>query len=172
MTAKGMCCTRTVFHPKTALERERWKTKWWNWELFQMICPFLYRALSRPSPLIFPCLPFYLPLSPSLTLSFASCTSVCFISETINGGLCVRCKGWHWGRSQDPRVRRGYQSRSLSPCGNLNLWGGGVKVKRRHGARVPWARDTLSSWFVEGSGWDEQEARLMLKPATESTRGN
>lgn len=51
-------------------------------------------------------------ISPSLAVAFASCTSACFIAETITDGLCVRCKGWHWGRSQDPRVRGGYQSPS------------------------------------------------------------
>ncbi len=34
-----------------------------------MICRFLHRSLSRPSPLISPCLPFYLSLSLPLLLS-------------------------------------------------------------------------------------------------------
>lgn len=100
-------------------------------------------------------------ISPSLAVAFASCTSACFIAETITDGLCVRCKGWHWGRSQDPRVRGGYQSPSR---GIMNHRGGGgrVKVECRHGARFLGLMTRSEIGFAGGSIQDEQEARQML----------
>lgn len=44
---------------KIPLEKERWKPKWWNWEVFQMMCGFL--AQSRLSTYV--CLFFFLSLS-------------------------------------------------------------------------------------------------------------
>lgn len=127
MTAKGMCCTRTIFPPKSALSRkidERQNDEIGSY--FKWFAVFYIRPSNIPL-LLSPCV--YPFISPSLLLSpFASCTFVCFISETINDGLCVRCKRWHWGRSQDPWVPV-----CPSPCAMMNHRG--VMVKHRHGAR-------------------------------------
>lgn len=147
MTAKGMCCTRTIFHTKSALQRERWKAKWWNWELFQMICRLLYQLLSHPSPLISLCLPFYLSLCPS-------CTFVCFISETIDDGP-FRAKG---DIEADLETRGSDEAISLPLSTLVALWtrgrvGGQGQARARRS--VPRAHDTLRDWFVEGErvGW-------------------
>lgn len=75
MKAKDVCCTRTIFQQKSALRRERWKTKWWNWELFEWFVVF-YISLSHVPLVLSPHVsPF---ISPSLTVSITSCTSACF----------------------------------------------------------------------------------------------
>lgn len=109
----------------------------------------------------------YLPATPLLSLplalSFASCTSACFISETINDGLCVQCERWHWGGSIDPRVSRGYQSPSLGPRGVINHRGGS---RSDTGTVLSSSGSWHAQWWVfqRGSKRDEWEARLMLSP--------
>ncbi len=87
---RGKPKAETIFYPKSALNKDKKQ----NYEIGSCFKKFSLFPLN-PSPLISPLLPFYLPLSPSA----ASCTSACFISETINDGLCVRCRRWHWTSS-------------------------------------------------------------------------
>lgn len=173
MTAAGMCCTKPIFHPKSALEWERWKTKWWKLGTISDDLPF---SISGP----LTSLSCYLPTTSTLLSALPParsprCTCVGSISETINDGLCVRCKRWHWGRSQEPRVRQCHHSCSLGPRGaNMSYGRRERRVQGQLEARgcVPQAPDTLRDWFVEGRRWGWTQGQTNAWVTTESTRGN
>lgn len=162
MTAKGMCCTIwTIFHPSTW---ERRNTKSWNWELFQIICRFLAQFLSHPSPLIAQCVPFYL----SLSHTFVSCTSVCFLS--LRRSMMASLFSAKGDFEADLKTLGSGEAISL-PCGIINLREGrGFKVMN-----IGMALSSSGSWHAQrlvcgGEQMRWSRGQTKAKPLVESTK--
>lgn len=93
-------------------------------------------------------------ISLSLSPLFASCTSVCFLSQRRSATApCVRCK-----KVTLSQILRPSGSRYESPPPQFS--GGPCSIMKP----VGWRRDTRSEigWRLWGREWAEQEARLTL----------
>ena len=120
---------------------ERWKTKLWNWEPFQMICHFLFQAPSHPPPPLSLRVLSFISLCLSLYRFLLSCL---FLSRRQSTTASVfRVEGDIEADPWDPRVRRG--GACLRVCGARGDMNRGSKTG------VTLGDDTLGDWFVEGT---------------------
>lgn len=137
MRAKGVCRRRTVFIPKLHLREKDERRNDENGSDFKWFAISYFSPPPHPFPLISPCLLFYLSLTSPPFRLLHSC--LLLSRETINSGLCVPCKRWHWGRSQRPSGwDESYQSPGLGPHPNMN-----------HGSNTGMTLGSSGSWHTQ-----------------------